>query len=29
MDASVPQALKDQIEALRAGIADGSVDVKK
>jgi len=29
MDASVPQALKDQIEALRAGISDGSVDVKK
>lgn len=29
MDASVPQALKDQIEALRAGISDGSIDVKK
>ena len=29
MDASVPQALKDQIEARRAGISDGSVDVKK
>ena len=27
-DASVPQALKDQIEALKAGIIDGSVSVK-
>ena len=29
LDASVPQALKDQIETLKAGISDGSVDVKK
>lgn len=29
MDASVPQELKDQIETLKAGISDGSVDVKK